>query len=288
MRAVTTYLFVLSIIVSGIVGNDSARADYYKEAPYNWTIASSGDDTCGLSTEYEVQGNTTTLFILKGVDDETKIALSNPNWTVVKGRSYDIRYRLNGNLYGGLSVAINNGGFFTKINKNFEQDFAAAGSLYMTIDNQVIGHLSLDGSALALKHLNDCVFGLKQASVALQREKAKFSYIDANPFDDAKPVPLAPMVQAPTPRRQSWVSSNDYPSRALQQELEGTVTYKVRVDINGVVTACEIVSSSGHVDLDAATCANVTKRARFNPATAADGSPTEGVFEGFVNWKMPR
>ena len=94
--------------------------------------------------------------------------------------------------------------------------------------------------------------------------------------------------EAPTPLRQPWVSTNDYPLRALQQELEGTVTYKVKVDINGVVKACEIASSSGHVDLDVATCTTVMKRARFYPATSADGGPIEGVFVGDVNWKIPR
>jgi TonB family protein len=93
---------------------------------------------------------------------------------------------------------------------------------------------------------------------------------------------------APTPLRQPWVSTNDYPSRALQQELEGTTSFRVSVGTNGGVLGCIITQSSGHDDLDTVTCTNVMKRARFYPATSADGSPIEGVFDGDVNWRIPR
>jgi protein TonB len=56
---------------------------------------------------------------------------------------------------------------------------------------------------------------------------------------------------------------------------------------DGRVADCTITSSSGSPDLDEATCANVTRRARFNPAMA-DGKPTTGSYSGRIRWVIPK
>ena len=81
---------------------------------------------------------------------------------------------------------------------------------------------------------------------------------------------------------------DDYPWRALQQQREGTASFRLSSGTDGRVLDCIISQSSGHNDLDAATCTHVARRARFYPAAAADGVPTHRVFEGDVNWKIPR
>lgn len=80
----------------------------------------------------------------------------------------------------------------------------------------------------------------------------------------------------------SWVTSNDYPSRALREERIGVTTFRVAIDDDGSVADCKIISSSGHPDLDQATCANVSRRARFSrPSGDSEHSWTDRVI-----WKM--
>ena len=115
------------------------------------------------------------------------------------------------------------------------------------------------------------------------------------------PVIVAPPapVAAPPPRFQpksatpkgnpaNWATTNDYPTRALREEREGTTSFRVTVGPDGRVTSCSITGSSGSPDLDEATCSNVTRRARFNPATDGEGNPTTGAYSSRVRWVIPK
>ena len=106
------------------------------------------------------------------------------------------------------------------------------------------------------------------------------------------PVPAAPRVQPkqPTPKGNpaNWATTNDYPTRALREEREGTTSFRVTVGPDGRVTGCTVTSSSGSPDLDDATCQNVTRRARFNPATDGEGQPTTGSYSNRVRWVIPK
>ncbi len=112
----------------------------------------------------------------------------------------------------------------------------------------------------------------------------------------APPAPAAPppppVAKRPNPLPKgnpgNWANTNDYPSRALQQEREGTTGFRVTVGPNGRVTDCQISSSSGHPDLDTATCTNVTRRARFDPALDGNGQPTTGTYSNRVRWQIPK
>ena len=106
------------------------------------------------------------------------------------------------------------------------------------------------------------------------------------------PPPPPPVAKRPNPIPKgnpgNWANTNDYPSRALQQEREGTTGFRVTVGANGRVTDCQISSSSGHPDLDQATCTNVTRRARFDPALDGSGNPTTGTYSNRVRWQIPK
>ncbi|MEY4055906.1 MAG: hypothetical protein RL519_1241 [Pseudomonadota bacterium] len=109
----------------------------------------------------------------------------------------------------------------------------------------------------------------------------------------APPAPVpAPRFQPkqPTPKGNpaNWATTNDYPTRALREEREGTTSFRVTVGPDGRVTGCSVTSSSGSPDLDDATCANVTRRARFNPATDGEGQPTSGSYSNRVRWVIPK
>lgn len=111
----------------------------------------------------------------------------------------------------------------------------------------------------------------------------------------APPAPVAPPPPRVQPKQATpkgnpgnWATTNDYPTRALREEREGTTSFRVTVGPDGRVTSCEITGSSGSDDLDNATCSNVTRRARFNPATDGDGNPTSGSYSNRVRWVIPK
>lgn len=109
------------------------------------------------------------------------------------------------------------------------------------------------------------------------------------PPPSAPPPPrFQPKGAVPKGNPGSWATTNDYPSRALREEREGTSGFRVTVGPDGKVTDCSITSSSGHADLDAATCDNVRRRARFNPAMDGDGNPTTGSYSNRVRWVIPK
>lgn len=114
----------------------------------------------------------------------------------------------------------------------------------------------------------------------------------AAPPAPAAPPPPPPVAKRPNPIPKgnpgNWANTNDYPSRALQQEREGTTGFRVTVGPNGRVTDCQVTSSSGHADLDQATCSNVTRRARFDPALDSNGNPTNGTYSNRVRWQIPK
>ena len=91
------------------------------------------------------------------------------------------------------------------------------------------------------------------------------------------PVPIDPG---------SWVSALDYPPRALRENVEGTTGFRLTVSPDGRVRKCEVTVSSGSNDLDEATCALATERARFQPFDGASGSPR--TFTTRVQWEIPK
>ena len=106
----------------------------------------------------------------------------------------------------------------------------------------------------------------------------------------APPAPPPPaVISAAKPRGNpgNWANTNDYPSRALQQEREGTTGFRVTIGTNGRVIDCSVTQSSGHADLDAATCNNIKRRARFTPALR-NGEPVEGSYSNRVRWQIPK
>jgi periplasmic protein TonB len=101
------------------------------------------------------------------------------------------------------------------------------------------------------------------------------------------PAPKGP-TSDPQPRGNpgSWATANDYPSRALREERTGTTGFRVTVGPDGRVASCTVTSSSGHADLDDATCKNVSRRARFKPALQ-NGKEVQGTYSNRIRWVIP-
>ncbi|GGB67048.1 energy transducer TonB [Blastomonas aquatica] len=102
------------------------------------------------------------------------------------------------------------------------------------------------------------------------------------------PAPSKASGAAPRGNPGSWATPNDYPARALREERAGTTRFRVSIGPDGRVTDCQIIGSSGHADLDQATCTNVTRRARFRPALDAAGNPIADSYSNAVRWEIPR
>lgn len=84
-----------------------------------------------------------------------------------------------------------------------------------------------------------------------------------------------------------WLSDRDYRPNWARQELTGTARFRLEIAADGRVEGCRITGSTGHSSLDEATCALVTRRARFEPARGVQGEPVRGVYNGAVVWQLP-
>lgn len=103
------------------------------------------------------------------------------------------------------------------------------------------------------------------------------------PTPTPTPTPTATRTQsrarAASPDGQSrWAAriSNNYPSRAVRQEIEGNVGVSVVIGADGRVTSCSVSNSSGSDILDEAACDGMQRYARYTPALDDAGNPTTG------------
>ncbi|WEK47643.1 MAG: TonB family protein [Candidatus Andeanibacterium colombiense] len=106
------------------------------------------------------------------------------------------------------------------------------------------------------------------------------------------PLPQPPHFTARGPQplgdRARWVTTDDYPSSEIRAEHSGVTGYRLSIAANGKVTGCEVMRSSGWPKLDAATCANVARRAKFEPGSDTSGMKAAGSYSGSVVWTIPR
>ncbi len=110
--------------------------------------------------------------------------------------------------------------------------------------------------------------------------------------DTVRPPPSSPapiVAYKPRPKGSpgNWVTTNDYPSKALSEERQGTTAFRLEVSAQGAVTGCTITNSSGSDDLDGATCNALIRRAKFEPALDYSGKPVASMFSSRVRWQIP-
>lgn len=84
-----------------------------------------------------------------------------------------------------------------------------------------------------------------------------------------------------------WVTVNDYRSIWINREMTGVARFRLEIGASGRVEGCTITASSGHPELDAATCALVAKRAKFDPAKDDTGAKVSGTYANSVRWELP-
>lgn len=113
-------------------------------------------------------------------------------------------------------------------------------------------------------------------------------YIAPLPTPTPAPRPAFDAVGAsPRGNPASWVTVDDYRTNWINRELTGVARFRLDVGANGRVSNCTITASSGHPELDKATCALVTTRARFAPAKDGSGAAVSGSYANAVRWELP-
>jgi periplasmic protein TonB len=113
------------------------------------------------------------------------------------------------------------------------------------------------------------------------------------------PAPAAPVITPPAPPQvavkmtprgapQNWVTNDDYPPSAQRDGVEGTTGFSLAVGADGKVTSCSVTSSSGSSLLDDTACRLLTRRARFNPAKDANGTPIAATYNNRFRWQIQK
>ena len=86
----------------------------------------------------------------------------------------------------------------------------------------------------------------------------------------------------------TWITADDYPPTALRAGLQGISRVELDVGVDGRVTGCRVMQSSGQDILDRTTCNLLAERALFLPAKGSDGRPTVSHYLRAVAWMLPQ
>jgi TonB family protein len=96
----------------------------------------------------------------------------------------------------------------------------------------------------------------------------------------------AAQLSAPLPKNlRKWFYADDTPYYLIEKR-DGVWLVNVRIGVrpDGTIDGCRVEASSGIAQLDTLTCRKILRRAKFVPATAADGSPAFGVYRRSISW----
>ncbi|MGB7408449.1 MAG: energy transducer TonB [Pontixanthobacter sp.] len=90
----------------------------------------------------------------------------------------------------------------------------------------------------------------------------------------------------PTENPGNWMSSRDYPIGLLRSGEQGLVQFRLMVDTDGNATDCHIQRSTRPEGFDRAVCRAMMKRADFEPALDATGTPIASYYRSTIRFVM--
>ena len=112
----------------------------------------------------------------------------------------------------------------------------------------------------------------------------------ANPLSQSDvrgpPSPGADAASAAGLLRGAFNNDSDYPGSARRNEEQGTVRVSYTIGIDGRVSSCTIVQSSGSASLDSTTCRIFERRFRYRPARDAAGNSVAQTMSQAVTWQL--
>lgn len=140
----------------------------------------------------------------------------------------------------------------------------------------------------------------RQMALKRTREKERLAPKRVGPRRTAAPLPQLTVAPNPAPRRASLAKraaplgqsnwgrkiARSYPTRALNQGVEGQVRLSVVVGPDGRAQSCAITGTSGSPILDRAACDGMLRHARFEPALDDDGNPTQGSYATSIRYQL--
>ena len=95
------------------------------------------------------------------------------------------------------------------------------------------------------------------------------------------------LLQARDGSLQSEISSADYPTYALRNELSGVVRALVGFGRDGQLASCRPLTSSGSAYLDNQTCSAIMLRTHFQFTPAAAAYSGLRYYVAAVRWVLP-
>ncbi len=205
----------------------------------------------------------TETVILKRSDGALFVQVKNPAWSAAGGQ---VSYMIDNRPYTGpFSVTAVSGGYIANFGEGFERELRGGATLTIRRDNAVLDQIALTGSGAALATVQSCLDDVKASGS------------------------VAKVLRPPRPKNaaSSWITVEDYPGQAVRDRREGVVAFKLTIDAEGRVKQCSVTQSSGATELDDATCATISKRARFTAGQDANGKAVEGEYTSRVSWKLP-
>lgn len=106
---------------------------------------------------------------------------------------------------------------------------------------------------------------------------------------EAPPAPKPSMASPASPkgRPQAWLTTDDYPSSAIREGVQGVTGYRLDIGADGKPTGCTVTSSSGSSILDDTACRLLVRRARFTPAKDTAGNGVPSSYSGRTRWQIP-
>jgi TonB family protein len=82
------------------------------------------------------------------------------------------------------------------------------------------------------------------------------------------------------------IAADDYPEASFHRGDEGVTTYTLTLGLDGRPSACEIVETSGHAELDETACRLLIERARFDTSIAPALHAVQ-TYTNTVGWALP-
>lgn len=94
------------------------------------------------------------------------------------------------------------------------------------------------------------------------------------------------IAEMPKVEYKGLFTANDYPSKMIDNGIQGSVGALLSISATGAVTACRAIETSRAVELDEVTCAILRRRAKFAPAIDKSGKAVPAVTYFRVVWML--
>jgi protein TonB len=83
------------------------------------------------------------------------------------------------------------------------------------------------------------------------------------------------------------LKSSDIPESAWESGVEGRVSVRYFVNVDGSVSDCRVTRSSGYALLDTTTCRLIEQRFRYRPSLDENGTPIRSIIVENHTWVNP-